>query len=130
MCIDNVEINQYIIFKSDGDDAGFLAPLSSGTFVEAFIDHIETRVLVDAGTEVSGIWRDLWQRLKCPLFFPNNITFRTANGSSMTILGRSIIDFGVMGRNVWQECNIAENINHGADFLQENEAIFDYSSTE
>ena len=51
----------------------------------------------------------------------------------MPIVGRCTIDLGVMGRNVKLECYVSEQLNHGlilgADFLQQNQAIIDYSKS-
>ena len=127
-----VEINQYLAFKTgDGEDE-LRVPLSSDNFIEASVGNVGTWALVDTGAQVSCLRRDLWQRLKTPLL-PNDRTFRTASGSSMPIVGRYTIDLGVVGRTVKLECYVSEQLNHGlilgADFLQQNQAIIDYSKS-
>jgi len=77
MCTYNVEINQYVAFKTEGDNEGLRVPLSSDNFIEVSVGNVGTWAFVDAGAQVSCIRLDLWQRLKFPLL-PSYITFRTA----------------------------------------------------
>ena len=68
MCTCNVEINQYVPVKTEGDNEGLRVPLSSDNFIEASVGNVGTLALVDIGARVSCIRRTCGKGSN-PIFF-------------------------------------------------------------
>ena len=124
------EINQ-VMSLTKGTSSTIRVPLTRHKFIEICVgsENVVTRALVDTGAQVCVIRMDLWDTLKTPLL-ENDRSFKTASGTPMNILGKTIVTIRLMRQQLKVTCYVTDRLNHkvilGGDFLREHEAIIDY----
>ena len=124
------EINQ-VMSLTKGTSSTIRVPLTHHNFIEICVgsENVVTRALVDTGAQVCVIRRDLWDTLKTPLL-ENDRSFKTASGTPVNILGKTIVTIRLMRQQLKVPCYVTDRLNHkvilGGDFLREHEAIIDY----
>ena len=101
-------------------------------YVQDDINGIKTIILIDSGAEISLLSNVLFNQIKeKPVFIQNDIDLFTANGTSMSVLGKTTIELRLNDR-AFEHVVVVEDCSYnfllGQDFWLQNKACIDFVS--
>ncbi len=99
-------------------------------YVEGSVNGRKTPILVDTGSAVTILHKDVWNGVGGQLR-PTDIPVVVANGEPLNVLGATAVEIDIAGSRFSQEVLVTEDISQnlllGSDFLVSNGFIIDFS---